>query len=798
MSNLASGDGFVNKSGYVVISDVSGQIVPDFHTFKYESAQAYIKLLPGHSVKTWMEAHVEELTSKGYRLIPHGPFGRDGADSYLPYGKGQTYSAADASWSVADYIGVPVPQDCILIDRDGYKEGCASVQSIAEALGLAVAQLNRARIQSRDGDVSTHWLFRLPDGFSVKASTGEWLKHVDIKVNSTADNGTKNGMINIKPGKVIDLPRADKIEVLDVSCVAIPFPVKETAVVRSIAPRIFAEQSNEPGRRKLEEKVNELLNTPDGRRNATLNNAAFELGRYVGAGDLNEQETITALLDAARAIGLGQGDAVATINSGLRAGVSIPQKAPRTPAETFGEATPVFPPTLPAASTDPKPVVREGFQWIPAQQLAEFFAGCIYIASEHAVLMPNGSRLKPEAFNAIKGGYIFGMDAEGDKSTDKAFDAFTRNRCVTLPKVINTHFAPDKPFGSVEMVGGVDSVNTYLPCPGVRKAGDVTPFLQHIEKLLPVEADRDILLNWMAYKVQHPGECMRWAPVLVGAPGNGKTTVAEVMSYAIGHKYVSVVQSSDVDNKFNGWAYEKCLAVINDFKVGDKRDVMEVLKPMITDKRIPVQKKGTDTVTSSNHLGFIITSNHRDSVVKTSDDRRYAVFFTAQNNESDIMRDGMDDGYFVQLNDWLDSDGYSAVAEYLSQRHVVRHPNRAPETSSMSEAIRESMTPTQSAILEAVEDGRPGFCNNIIVAAAAKWVLENNVVKITHAKLVGRVLRELGYEPIPNSESWKINGNRFSPWAKRGTIPANTTLSKEEVVRLSGYIDNRALAMVQQ
>ena len=573
-----------------------------------------------------------------------------------------------------------------------------------------------------------------------------------------------------------------------------PFPVKEVAVVRSIAPRIFAEHSNEPGRRKLEEKVSELLNAPDGQRNGTLNTVALQLGHYVGAGDLNEQETITVLSNAARSIGLGQGEAIATINSGLRAGMSQPKKAPRTPAETFGEATPIFPP----AANDPKPVVREGFQWVPAQQLAEFFDGCIYIASEHAVLMPNGSRLKPEAFNAIKGGYIFGMDAEGNKSTDKAFDAFTRNRCITLPKVINTHFAPDKPFGSVGIVDGVESVNTYLPCPGECKAGDVTPFLNHIGKLLPVEADRDILLNWMAYKVQHPGECMRWAPVLVGAPGNGKTTIADVMSYAIGYKYVSVVQSSDVDNKFNGWAYEKCLAVINDFKVGDKRDVMEVLKPMITDKRIPVQKKGTDTVTSSNHLGFIITSNHRDAVVKTSDDRRYAVFFTAQKNESDILRDGMGDEYFAQLNDWLGRDGYAAIAEYLNQRHVASYSNRAPETSSMVEAIRESMTPAQAAILEAAEDGRPGFRNNIIVAAAAKWALENNGIKITHGRVVARVMRELGYEPIPNSESWKINGNRFSPWAKCGTIPANTTLNKEEVVRLSGYIDNRALAMAQQ
>lgn len=784
--NLTLLDAPVNKCGYVVVSNVSGQIVPDFHSFDYKAAQSYTEFMPGHSVKPWMEAYVDELTRKGYRLIPHGPFGRDGANSYLPYGKGQSYNAPVASWSMADYIGVPVPQDCILIDRDGYKDGCASVQDIAEALGLTVMQLNRARIQSRDGDISVHWLFRLPDGFPVKASTGEWLNHVDIKVNSTADNGTKNGMINIKPGKIINLPHIDEIVNLDVSCVAKPFPAKRDGNVKLPLPTganveevrdalTFIDPDCEHDDWK---NIGMALQAEFGDSGLSLWDEWSSKGeKYPGTRELSSKYH-TFMPKAG-------GVSIKTLFKMARDSGWMSRKVI--------DAAAVFGANLPPTSS----VKREGFQWIPAQQLAEYFTGCIYIASEHAVLMPNGSRLKPEAFNAIKGGYIFGMDAEGDKSTDKAFDAFTRNRCVTLPKVINTHFAPDKPFGSVDIVDGLESVNTYLPCPGARKAGDVKPFLNHIEKLLPVEADRDILLNWMAYKVQHPGECMRWAPVLVGAPGNGKTTVADVMSYAIGYKYVSVVQSSDVDNKFNGWAYEKCLAVINDFKVGDKRDVMEVLKPMITDKRIPVQKKGTDTVTSSNHLGFIITSNHRDAVVKTSDDRRYAVFFTAQNNESDILRDGMDDKYFVQLNDWLESDGYAAVAEYLSQRHVESHPNRAPETSSMAEAIRESMTPAQAAILEAAEDGRPGFCNNIIVAAAARWVLENSGVKITHGKVVGRVLRELGYEPIPNSESWKINGNRFSPWAKCGTIPANTTLSKEEVVRLSGYIDNRALAMVQ-
>lgn len=788
--NLAVSDERVNKCGYVVVSNASGQIVPDFHSFDYGDALLYSLLeVPGSTVKPWMEAHVEELTRKGYHLTP--AYFINGKRTNSAIKDGQTYPLGHKNWSYATEIASVVPKDCVMIDWDGDKPDAATVEDVATALGLTVEELDKARIQHRrKGEkASIHWLFRLPENTPVKTCANEWLSRVDIRANTDHPQGSKHGFIHIKPGKIINLPHVDKIVKLDVSCVAVPFPKYDDNVDRTKTPM--------PTGANVEEVRDALTFIDPDCEYDDWKSVGMALQAEFGDSGLSlwdEWSSKGAKYPGTRHLGdkyrtfkpKAGGVSVKTLFKMARDGGWNSRKVIDA-AMVFGA------PTLPAAS----PVVREGFQWIPAQQLAEFFAGCIYIASEHAVLMSNGSRLKPEAFNAIKGGYIFGMDAEGNKSTDKAFDAFTRNRCITLPKVINTHFAPDKPFGSVGIVDGVASVNTYLPCPGMRKAGDVTPFLNHIEKLLPVEADRDILLNWMAYKVQHPGECMRWAPVLVGAPGNGKTTVADVMSYAIGHKYVSVVQSSDVDNKFNGWAYEKCLAVINDFKVGDKRDVMEVLKPMITDKRIPVQKKGTDTVTSSNHLGFIITSNHRDAVVKTSDDRRYAVFFTAQNNESDILRDGMDDKYFVQLNDWLESDGYAAVAEYLSQRHVESHPNRAPETSSMAEAIRESMTPAQAAILEAAEDGRPGFCNNIIVAAAARWVLENSGVKITHGKVVGRVLRELGYEPIPNSESWKINGNRFSPWAKCGTIPANTTLSKEEVVRLSGYIDNRALAMVQ-
>lgn len=782
MTNLASHDAHVNKSGYIVASQESGQIVPYFHSFKYAEAEAYTELLPGHSVRPWMKAHTEELAGKGYRLIPRIIKG-DGTKTPLPYGDGQTYSLNEPVWERACDIAVAVPQDCILIDRDGYKDGCASMEEIAKALGLTVDELKRAKVQSRDdSDSSLHWLFRLPSGYSVKASTGEWLPYVDIKANSTAPSGTANGLIHVKPGKIIEFPNISDIQQLDVTRITLPFPVKKQEQPRTTAPRVICDLSSAPGKRALTEKIKELQAATDGSRNNTLNIISMQVGHYVGAGDISQQDAAEALLDGALAIGLDRGESVGTIESGLKAGIAEPRLAPRTVAEKFATSTVE---QLPQ-DTVTAPITRTGFQYLAGSQLLDHFKGCVYVADLHVVLTPNGQMLKPESYNALYGGYVFALDADGGKSTTKAFEAFTLNQAFTFPKVNTTVFDPSRPFGTIMRKNGIPVANTYLPCPGERKKGDPAPFLNHIAKLLPVATDREILLDWMAYKAQNPAQLMRWAVVLCGVEGNGKTTVGEIMRYTVGERYSEVVQSHDIDNKFNGWACEKLLAVINDFKIGDRRDVMEVLKPIITDSTIPVQKKGKDTRNIANHLGFVITSNHKNAVVKTSNDRRYAVFYTAQQSEQDLTRDCMNGDYFSTYYDWLEGDGYAIVADYLHSRIVSSHPNRAPVTSSMAEAIRESMTPTQAAITEAVDDELPGFRNDIIVSTAARRFLDSRNLPCD-ARIINNVLRELGYSPIPGSESWRLNGTRFTTW-RRGAVVA--TLSREEVMRLSGYTDN--------
>jgi len=426
-----------------------------------------------------------------------------------------------------------------------------------------------------------------------------------------------------------------------------------------------------------------------------------------------------------------------------------------------------------------EPVVRSGFQFIGGTQLAEVFRGCVYVTIPNKIMTPEGTLLKSEQFNAIYGGYTFTLDDSNEKTTKKAWEAFTESQLYSFSKVHDIIYNPDLPFGSIITEEDVKYVNAFRPTndPGVE--GDISLFLNHVRKLYPL--DHDILLDWCATKVQNPGKCMLWSPVIIGPPGNGKTTIADAMMLTMGKRHSTVVQSSDVENKFNGWVFGNTFAVINDFKVGDKRDVIEILKPIITDRTIPYQMKGVETNVCRNMLGIIITSNHRDAIVKTKDDRRYATLISPHETADDILRDGMDEDYFARLEQFISDSSTSAkLRHYFLNRKVARHPNRAPETSSTAVAITASLGTVEQEVLEAIDEGRQGFAGGWVSSKAL-----DNLLKMMRAERQvpparrRDMMRSLGYDWHPGLKDGRVNnvimidGGKPRLYIKLGHIHAN-------------------------
>lgn len=408
------------------------------------------------------------------------------------------------------------------------------------------------------------------------------------------------------------------------------------------------------------------------------------------------------------------------------------------------------------------PVARTGIQLIAGSQLCDMFKDFIYVANQHRILTPDGLMLEQGQFNATYGGYIFALDDTIEKTTKKAWEAFTESQAYTFCKVFDIMYDPDTPFGSIITEDGIRYVNAFKPSDDMGTPGDVSVYTNHVAKLLPF--DHNQLLDWIAYKVQNPGKCMLWAPVIIGTYGNGKTTIADAVIMMMGRRHTTIVQSSDVDNKFNGWVFGNTFAVINDFKVGDKRDVIEILKPLVTDRMIAYQKKGVDSDTCRNMLGLIITSNHRDAIIKTRDDRRYATFITHQANREELERDGLNAAHFEALERFMTNpQSISHLRYYFLNRKVAHHPNRAPDTSSTALAISESRGSIEQEVMEAIEEGRPGFRGGWVSSKA----LDTLLVQLRAGSRVPPakrrdMMRSLGYDWHPALKDGRVNNALFT------------------------------------
>ena len=411
------------------------------------------------------------------------------------------------------------------------------------------------------------------------------------------------------------------------------------------------------------------------------------------------------------------------------------------------------------------PTILSGYQYLGATQQVEYFKGCVYIQESNRVLTPTGALLKPDQFNATYGGYSFQLDDGGDKVTRKAWEAFNESQIVRYPKAESTCFRPSMEFGKLIKHEDKILVNTYMPVDTESIEGDVTPFLIHLSKILPNEKDRIILTSFMAACIQYKGTKFQWAPLLQGAEGNGKTLFTRCVSFAIGERYTHLPPANEIAEKFNAWLFDKLFIGVEDVYVPDhKKEVIEVLKPMITNDRLAKRAMQQDQVTQSICANFMLNSNHKDGIRKTRTDRRFAVFYTAQQDDQDIIRDSMDGAYFPDLYSWLRGGGYAKVSYYLSHYKIPEEYNpatkchRAPETSSTHEAITSSLGGIEQDIIEAIEEGRIGFAGGWISSVAVERLLMN--IRATRAIPHNKrrdLLKSLGYDWHPALAHGRVN-----------------------------------------
>lgn len=416
---------------------------------------------------------------------------------------------------------------------------------------------------------------------------------------------------------------------------------------------------------------------------------------------------------------------------------------------------------LTTAEPSPVPRLTAGTTFLTLQQQQEFFKGHTYVVDCHAVLAPPGRLYAPARYSAFFGGYTFMLDARNEKVTRDPFKVITESQCIQIPKVHTTCFRPELPPGEiVKFTNDTTAINTFYPQKVPRTFGDVSPFLNHLEKILPNERDREIMLAYMAACVQYQGVKFRWCVLTQGVDGNGKTLLGECVAEAIGNAYVSNPSGQELTNNFNSFMYNKLLVLVEDIYLAESPTaVAEALKPIIDRPRQNIRLMYHDAEAKDICCNFMLNANPKDAIRKTENDRRFCILQTAQQTVEDLNRDGMDEasGYFTKLVRWFKKgNGHAFVTDFLYTYKIPDEFNpatechRAPITSTTQSAIEESRSHVEQEVVEAVEQQLIGFRGGWISSHYLNELLKQGFQsrKMSHTRRRD-LLRHLGYVPHP-------------------------------------------------
>jgi hypothetical protein len=441
---------------------------------------------------------------------------------------------------------------------------------------------------------------------------------------------------------------------------------------------------------------------------------------------------------------------------------------------------------LPAVPTTTEPQVAysravDGSVFCNPDEQVKLWEGCAYITEDNKILTGNGELLDESRFKSRFGGLVYIMDAANEKKTDNAWEAFVHSKAIRHTKVDRSSFRPDLPTRSVYLQDGLSFINSYKAIPVPRMQGDVTLFLNHLVKLFPNDRDRAIVTAYLAALVQYQGHKFNWALFIQGTHGNGKSLLSMCVKAAIGDVHCHMPRADGLTAEYNDWLGRTTFCGVEDVYLPTGRvELLEILKPMITLEYQPIRAMRVSQTMKRVCTNFLLNSNHKDGIKKTDEDRRLCPIFCAQQERTDLARDGMGPEYFTTMFNWLDhQNGYAIVAEFL---HTYAIPvefglpslkGNAPVTTSTLEAISLSAGCVDTEVLEAIAQYRAGFSGGWVSSIALDALLKEKRMEgmVTRTKRP-ELMKRLGYVHHPDLHHGRatapILGSRPILYIKKG------------------------------
>tara|TARA_R110000772_G_scaffold30806_3_gene76472 strand:+ start:1762 stop:4167 length:2406 start_codon:yes stop_codon:yes gene_type:complete len=218
--------------------------------------------------------------------------------------------------------------------------------------------------------------------------------------------------------------------------------------------------------------------------------------------------------------------------------------------------------------------------------------------------------------------------------------------------------------------------------------GECSLFLQHVKENICSgnETHYDYLIRWMARVVQEPASSGEVAVVLRGGKGTGKGWFARTVGKLFGRHFMHIANAKHLIGNFNAHLQD-CVFLFADeaFFAGDKSHE-SVLKMLITEDSLPIEKKGYDVESQPNFVHLVMASNDPHVIRATGDERRYFVVNVSDNKKQDSK-------FFGDMLTELEDSGYEALLYFLQSVDLTGFEVRSvPQTEALQEQKLLSMS----------------------------------------------------------------------------------------------------------
>lgn len=249
-------------------------------------------------------------------------------------------------------------------------------------------------------------------------------------------------------------------------------------------------------------------------------------------------------------------------------------------------------------------------------------------------------------------------------------------------------------------------------------SGDVSIWLNHVERMIPTEFEREHFLNALAHKVQFPAHKINHAILIGGHPGSGKDTMLAPFFWAIGgaaKTNCSLVRNEDLTSQW-GYALE-CevmeIAELRQAEAKDRRALENSLKPIIAapPEFLQINRKGLHPYMSQNRVFVVAFSNERAAISIPSDDRRWFCLWADSGK--------LDEREALRLWNYYErQSGFEAVAAYLATRDVSAFNPSAPPpmTEAKMIMIDQGRSTAESYLVEQINGRKGEFAAGVIAS----------------------------------------------------------------------------------